>query len=414
MASVIRRKQRIDRFVDLARVYRGWNKSETFEALGRESGKVTPESGNPKLDLVARLADALDWGVGDVAESVWQAEPVSVPESSRPFSELDQEAQSLHRLGEYQKLLSLGSRMRKSARSSTERAIVANRLAGAYDGLGRYVRTLACVQEGLAESALPRDLRLMLLVNLANAHYSLWNLHEARAIAADILDRFEHFAPMGRLQRVARAFARSVRGNAQRRLLWNADEPFEFSVDAASADLRKAQREYESLAVEFGDAQYQAIANTCRGALFELDAASGRLDEDAAIAEILSGLDQVVDVEDFPKGDLLESWGWWSIYGCNIALRSANTVSFQRELAILTNKAAEIAERLDNWAMRERAFTMEHFRRERASEEGLASDAMTLDPEDIRVLAGAMGRFPLFRPTGWAILERAGALTADA
>ena len=413
MATVIRNsilgKQRVDRFVDLARVYRGWNKSETSEALGRDFGKLSPDSGNPKLDLIARLANALDWGIGDVAESVWQAEPAHFEGAVKSFAELDQQAQTFHRLGEYQQLIGVAERMRECSNSAIERAIAANRMAGAFDGLGRYVRMLECVQEGLAESSLPRDLRLMLLVNLANAHYALWNLHEARAIAGDILGRFEHFAPTGRLQRVARAFARTVRGNAQRRLLWNADEPFEFSVDAASNDLRRAQREYEALATEFGDAQYRAIANTCRGGLLELDAAAGKLDEEAALAEILSGLDHVVDVENFPKGDLLESWGWWSIYACNIALRSAQSSQYQRELAICTNKAAEIADRLDNWAMRERAFTMEHFRRERASQEGVQSEAWTLDEEDVRVLAGAMGRFPLFRPTGWAILERAGA-----
>ncbi|MSR41457.1 MAG: hypothetical protein EXS10_06100 [Phycisphaerales bacterium] len=411
MASVIRRKQRIDRFVDLARVYRGWNKSETFEALGRESGKVTPESGNPKLDLLVRLADALDWGIGDVAESVWQAEESVGEVGTRSFAELDKEARALHRAGEYRQLVTHAAMMRQCARSSTERAIAANRMAGGYDGLGWYVRMLECVQEGLAEPSLPRDLRLMLLVNLANVRYSLWNLHEARAIASDILDRFAHFAPMGRLERVARAFAWSVRGNAQRRLLWNADEPFEHTVDAASTDLRKAQHEYEALALEFDDSHYKALANTCRGAILELDVASGQVEEDVAIAEIVSALDQVVDVDNFPRGELLESWGWWSIFGCNIALRSAQSMKFQQELAICTNKAAEIAERLDNWAMRERAFTMEHFRSERPTPEGISSQPWTLDAEDIRVLAGAMGRFPHFRPTGWAILERAGALS---
>ena len=104
MATVIRNsilgKQRVDRFVDLARVYRGWNKSETSEALGRDFGKLSPDSGNPKLDLIARLANALDWGIGDVAESVWQAEPAHFEGAVKAFAELDQQAQTFHRLGE--------------------------------------------------------------------------------------------------------------------------------------------------------------------------------------------------------------------------------------------------------------------------------------------------------------------------
>ena len=52
------RKVRIERMAKLARVYRGWSAAQMSEALGREQSRVGPASGNPKLDLVARLADA--------------------------------------------------------------------------------------------------------------------------------------------------------------------------------------------------------------------------------------------------------------------------------------------------------------------------------------------------------------------
>jgi hypothetical protein len=76
-------------------------------------------------------------------------------------------------------------------------------------------------------------------------------------------------------------------------------------------------------------------------------------------------------------------------------------------MAICTNKAFEIAERLDNWSIRERAFTMERFRRERVTEETGFEPDWLLDAEDVRLLAGTMGRFPSFRDTGWRILESA-------
>ena len=72
MTTNVVRRERLSRFVDLARVYRGWNKSELSQALGRDPTKLIPQSGNPKLDLVVGLAEALDWSVGDVAESVWR------------------------------------------------------------------------------------------------------------------------------------------------------------------------------------------------------------------------------------------------------------------------------------------------------------------------------------------------------
>ena len=64
-------KSKLSRFVDLARVYRGWSRTELSRVLGRDPSKIIPESGNPKLDLLVGLAEALDWNVGDVAESVW-------------------------------------------------------------------------------------------------------------------------------------------------------------------------------------------------------------------------------------------------------------------------------------------------------------------------------------------------------
>ena len=64
-------KSKLSCFVDLARVYRGWSRTELSRVLGRDPSKIIPESGNPKLDLLVGLAEALDWSVGDVAESVW-------------------------------------------------------------------------------------------------------------------------------------------------------------------------------------------------------------------------------------------------------------------------------------------------------------------------------------------------------
>jgi hypothetical protein len=70
MEAATHQKERLGRFVDLARVYRGWTKGELSTALRRDPTKIIPQSGNPKLDLIAGIAEALDWTIGDVAESV--------------------------------------------------------------------------------------------------------------------------------------------------------------------------------------------------------------------------------------------------------------------------------------------------------------------------------------------------------
>jgi len=125
------------------------------------------------------------------------------------------------------------------------------------------------------------------------------------------------------------------------------------------------------------------------------------------VAQLTEGLGAVQDPQLAPPGDWLESYGWWSIYGCNIALRHLEDPSFHRAMAVFTNKAVEIADRLGNWTLRERAFSLEHLRRRRLSRTtGFEAD-WVLDQEDVRTIAGTMGRFPSFRDTGWRILAEA-------
>jgi hypothetical protein len=216
------RRARIERMARLARAYRGWSSTELNAALGRENTRIAPPSGIPKLDLIARLAHALDWELGDVAERLWGAggaAPDDVALRALPFAELDARAQADHRAGRYLSMEQVGRAMRAIARTPRERAIAANRLAGAYDGVGRYERVLDSVRAGLAEQEIGADIRLMLTINLANVSYTLWNLHETRAIAESVLERWTADEPRGRLERVGQAFARLLRGQARRRSL---------------------------------------------------------------------------------------------------------------------------------------------------------------------------------------------------
>jgi hypothetical protein len=80
---------------------------------------------------------------------------------------------------------------------------------------------------------------------------------------------------------------------------------------------------------------------------------------------------------------------------------------FHRAMAIFTNKAIEIADRLGNWSLRERAFSLEQMRRERLEKSTGFEAEWILDEEDVRTIAGTMGRFPSFRETGWRILADA-------
>jgi tetratricopeptide (TPR) repeat protein len=406
MNSTIARRERLSRFVDLARMYRGWSRQELATNLGRDLSKIVPESGNPKLDLVVAIAEALDWHVGDVARCVWD-DSEELPGDGADFPTLDARAIEAHRAGDWRGLLAGGKRLLAAARTPEERARALNRLAGANDGLGRHGRSLECLQEALSLSPLPPGLELMLQVNLAGAHYALWNLSEARAMARELSARFESSPPQGRLERVAQAFAVMYRGQCDRRSLATAGDRARRVAREAREPVARAAALFGALAREFGDDSYGGVANTCRGALVEIDCELGAITPREAVAAVTQALGAVEDPLLSPPGDWLESWGWWCIYGCNVAMRHLEDPDFHRAMAVFTNKAIEVADRLGNWSLRERAFSLEMVRRDRLERSTGFDPEWVLDEEDVRTIAGTMGRFPSFRDTGWRILSQA-------
>ncbi|MFM7262028.1 MAG: hypothetical protein ACKO3W_15680 [bacterium] len=433
MTEERRRQDRIARLIDLARNYRGWSAGRLDEALGRESRRAVPLSGNPKLDLVARLAAALEWDLGEVAEDLWDGDFAAEDACSdrddggrrgATFVELDLRAQAEHRAGDAEGMRRTATAMRAVARSGHERAVAANRLAGAFDGRGRFARVLACVREGLAEQGVGADVRLMLRVNLANANHALWNLDESRAIASSLLEERAVREPANRLQRVAGAFCHLVRGHGHRRTLQDATRPggiVDRSVASELArraidDLSRAVERYEELAQAFGDGQYVGLADAARGGIVEARVACGELSEEEAIATVIARLERSVEAEEAGVCEapaVREAAGWWALFGANIALGSRGPHdpdgdSAAQTLAICTNKASEVADELDHWPMRERTFSLEWIRREQeARRERTRPAGWTLDEEDLRGIVGSMGRFPFFRPIGWKILDGA-------
>ncbi len=400
------RRERLAKFIDLAKVYRGWSRVEISRALGRDAGKLLPESGNPKLDLVVSLADALDWSVGDVVDGVWTADVE--PELGGDYASLDASARIAHGEGQYRKMLSIANQMNRIATSPCERALACNRMVGAYDGLGQYIKSVPCLQSALAERGIPSGLRLMLTVNLANAHYLLWNLVESRSAAHEVLELLESTTLIERRDRVCHAFAHYVRGNSFRRMISVENDLSRAHAQRARDELSQALNEYEDLADTFADERYAAIANTCRGGLLEVQAVLGEITPSDALERLTVALDRVVDVAAHPTGDWLESWGWWCIFGCNMALRHFQEDAISMRMAIFTNKAMEIADRLENWSLRECVFQMDLRRHDR-----LINEPWVLDDEEVRILAGTMGRFPNFRAAGWRILNEARFVDAE-
>ncbi len=404
------RKKRLEQLLEIAQRYKGCSRKQLASTIGRHPTRLVPKTGIPKLDLVVELAGVLDWPVGEVAMFLWddrKARPVGG--QGEDFETLNRQAGEAHSGGHYEQMLDLGRRALAIAANSDQRARAFNRQIGALDGLGRYTEVLQTGKLALQESSVSPEIRRMLQSNLANAYYSLWSLVESGAIAKSLLDWYRANAPQTTADRKTHAFSYYVSGHTLRRLISVEQPQMRALAASAAADLAKAGEAYDRLATELAAPSLAGIARTCRGGLIEADVAMGRRTAADGLGELAAGLNTVQDVDAEAVGDQLESCGWWCIFACNIALRHLDDDrALQRHMAVFTNKAEEIAGRLNNWSMHERIFTMQFTRWERAvSATGLDIPCI-VDNDDVRVIAGAMGRFPSFRETGWRILRSAG------
>ncbi|MHC4382758.1 MAG: hypothetical protein ACYTGY_09485 [Planctomycetota bacterium] len=403
------RKKRLEQLLELAQAYKGWSRKELARALRRDPTKLVPGTGIPKLDFVVELSGVLDWPVGDVAGFLWSRRPHGrFGADGADFDSLNRAAGEAHRSGRYELMLDLARQAYSVAATPEQRARACNRESGALDGLGRYTEVLQAIKRGMQEVGVAPEFRRMLQSNLANAYYSLWALVESGSISSSLLDWYETNPPQSKTDRKTHAFAYYVSGHTFRRAICMEPQRSRELAGSAIRDLQRGCDLYSALASEYDDPSLAGIANTCYGGLLEAEVALGRRTAAEVLDELAVGLDRVRDVSEEPVGDLLESYGWWCVFGCNIALRHIDDERrLQQHMAVLTNKADEIADRLDNWSMRERVFTMQYVRWERAQSSTGFDIPCVIDTDDVRVIAGTMGRFPTFRDTGWRILQSA-------
>ncbi|MCA9242640.1 MAG: hypothetical protein KDA32_01700 [Phycisphaerales bacterium] len=408
MSAETERRDRLHQLLDLARVYKGWTRADLARSLARDPTKLYPDSGNPKLDFVVNLAGVLDWSVDAVIEHIWQSGPSEENAATDDvFEQLDEQARDAHARGDWPALVNAARRMNRVARSPEQRARACNRECGAWDGLGRYTLALDAISRGLQNGPLPAERRLQLQTNLANTHYTLWNLDTAHALAHVVVETYSLHPPISKIDRKNQAFALYVRGHTSRRMMDREPGSADEHARAARRDLEDSFRLYSRMAEEFADTRLAGIANTNRAGVTEVDVQLGAITPDAGIQMLMDGLEAVIRTDTALEGDWLESYGWWCVCGANIALRRLEGRELQQSMAVFTNKALEIADKLDNWALRERVFTMQYALHETLMDAtGLELD-FTIDGEDMRLITGTMGRFPRFRDVGWNIIRSA-------
>ncbi len=400
----------VQRIIELALRYQGGNRVQLARALG-----VCPEelSGIRELrpEQVSKLATILSYPIDVVNELLGRWRPSDagarcVTVRGLDFMTVYKEGHEFHRSGDYVREVELGWELFAIAKTPRERALACYREYLGWEGPGRCTVALDAVRRGLAEGEISTDIRLRLESGLANAHYSLWNLTEARAVADSIVRWYENNPPDGQWQRTTATFAREIRGLTLHRLAQRQPPNRERFSRLAKSDLELACRLFDELAQVYNEPSYGGAANICRGSVIEVDVGLGLRDAKDAIAELWKGLpaEDEIQKDDGPVGIWLASYGWWCVFAANIISRQPSCPELQQEMASFTRLAEIIAKRSGEWVFHERILSIDYERKERVKEMSGDSNPMTLDSEGLRVVAGVIGRFPSFRKLGWEIL----------
>lgn len=408
------RKQRLEALLNLARVSKGWSRAQLARALGRDPTKLLPESANPKMDYLVALSEVLEWPVGDVVDAVWRGAEAVLPgeiPGDATFEGLNEQLMAAVRRADYKAVVDLGQKMFRVARTADERSHACVREAAGWDGLGRYQKVLEVVQRGLRQGPMSVRLRLVLQASLANAQYTLWDLTPALGTSEVLARWYESNPPEKQHDWKRVAYVHYVRGNTRRRLMTLEPENLLLYAESAREDLTRSKEMYTRLASDLADPSLLGVANTCTGGLHELSVELGESTAGDAIRAMRSTLEASVDLGPETAGDWIESWGWWCIFASNIAMRHLSGAELQQNLRWFLDKAVAIADRLDNWAMRERVFTIQFALHDRLTSETGLDLPLTIEEEQRSLISATMSRFPNFRPTAWKILETARVVT---
>lgn len=408
----LQRRQRLEKLLDLAAMYRGWSKRRLGEELSRDESKLVPASGNPKIDLLMSLSELLDWPVGDLVDTLWEgaAAKPSVAYEGRSFEDLDLECVRLHDAGRYRDMIGVAQHMHTIATTGRERAIAKFREYGGWEGLGRYSKCVDVLREAMKERGVAATTRLLLRSNLAWSLFAQGHARDAFDVSASVIRDIEEFdGSVTETLTSTHAFTFEVVGLCQRAFV--SDDELNAAKWARRSlnSFQRAIQEYRGAASfqNRGSSYYDAKCAIAEFGILEANCFLQRLDPSAALADIQLG------VCDHPRStpDASAEWAdaecWGCIVGCTIALRHLPDREKSRVVAVLCEKGYELADRRDNWMLRQRIFEIDHsIRGFEASSLGVDRE-WVLDRDDVRVLVGTMGRYSGFRERAWAILNSA-------
>ena len=404
-------RERLEELQALARTYRNWSVKELAHALGRQPGRLVPESGMPKIDLVVGLAKALDWPVEAVVDHLMK--PASAGkrtafqhDTAADYARLYNESLQ-KRLGrDYAEAIRLAVRAHAVADTPTRRVAALLIETQAHEAIGSYSEAVRCVRESTRIEGAAAEWRLYADSCLAHLLFMQGNTTHALGIATSVLEYGEKL-PATIVTRTTRMLAHWSRAHVLRSAIpVDLNAAWRPLASSARDDFRAAQSIGAELVAEAGqNPTYFATFVACVDPLLlELDAIC---DESCSEDSVRRLLGMVRDDEHGQLGHGERKA--WSAVSLSCTVKRFTTDEMQRrgllEIASAALRAHAVA--TSNWYFAHKHLELDAERRRTLAGNGVASRA--LDAVEAKLVAGVLGQIPSSRDSAAEFMALYGA-----
>jgi tetratricopeptide (TPR) repeat protein len=418
-------RERLEELQALARTYRNWSVKELAQALGRQPGRLVPESGMPKIDLVVGLAQALDWPVEAVVEHLMKPAGSSLRapgtrEADADFAALYNGSLASRAARDYTEAVRLAVRAHCVADTPTRRAAALSIEASAHEARGSFVEAVRCLREAVRLDGIALSWRLLCDAKLANMLFMQGHTTHALGIASSVIEYTQSRPPQelragdrearsGKASTpdcamlLARALALWTRGNVLRSSIpLTHHAGWEPLAQTARDCLREVVEIGRELAQSAGFEQERNFdCAPCADVLIlELDAVVDPACVDASIRALAA----VVGEGGVPSLGSGERKAWAAVALANCAKRFERDALAQRGMLEISSAALRAhAVATSNWYFAHRHLQLDAERRRSLVDNGTASRA--LDATEAKLVAGVLGQIPAARADAGTYFE---------
>lgn len=392
-------RERLEELQALARTYRNWTVKELAHALGRQPGRLVPESGMPKIDLVVGLAKALDWPVEAVVDHLMKppAGPRKVvhpKDTAADYARLYNESAAKRLERDYFEAIRLAVRAGVVADTGNRRAGALVLESEAHESTGSYVEAVRCLREAIRMEGIAIEWRIYCDSKLGNLLFMQGLTTQSLGIASSVLEYAQNL-PSSLLVRTSQMLGHWTRGHVLRSavpLLHT--ESWRSLAASAREDFCKVKSLCMALVVETdGNPLYfGSFSGVIDPMLLELDAICDEEQAEFAVQALLAILREGGSAD----SGIGERKAWAAVAVANTVRRVVPDEMQRRGILDVASAALRAhAVATSNWYFAHKHLELDAERRRNLVGHGTASRA--LDALEAKLVAGVLGQVPAAR-----------------